>query len=96
MYTGESRVENNGMGLLYSGVGQVYYDHKRPNGRYYLKIKLHGREDFASEDVEERELEIVLNGAGKNKARRKAFNQFRSMGLKISSFNIENKVVEVK
>ena len=82
--------------MVYSGYGKIIYDPKRPNGYYYMEIKLQvyraDQKKETSYPTKEETLEIILNGPGTNKARKKAMSRFRFLGIEVSNFDVSSDI----
>ena len=86
-------------GYEYSALGQIYYNPNRANGYYYMEIRLYRKNSIKSADLPPNSditLEVILNGTGLNKAKRKAYNKFNLRGLNVANLEISPKVIKVK
>lgn len=55
---------------------KICYDSKRYNSHYFARVRI-----TVSEGKREKNLEVILNGSGRNKAIKKVQSKLRSMGI---------------
>jgi len=74
---------------------EICYDPDRTNGRYFAKVSVKASENYEDsfnphKPSRVENLEVILNGPGTNKARRKIRSQlkFKGMDLNIRNDNI--------
>ena len=85
--------------IEYRAAGEVliYHDLRRPNGYWYATVPIYEvQRDSQFTKVHKstriRDLEVILNGGGLSKARKKIYRQLNSFGINInwSDFTIKH------